>query len=326
MSEMSPEAAKAVELVQKLLNLANKNTNEAEAASAMQRAQKLMEDYNLDMAKVERASGDTGKREKASNEGGLYHWQRDLWRAVAELNFCVYWTATETTKRRKVDKYGYIHERRGYKFVHMLVGRTVNVTSTRVMAQYLEGAIERLTRERLNNDGKEFFTNWAMSYREGIAERVLKKVYLRRRERLAEERRKEADALAKAAQAGMAGASTSTALALQGFIEQEKDANYDFMHGEGASARKREREAKRAENLRKEQEEYTRWAAANPEEARRAEAKAERDAERAANRRTSWDRKNDKRDWSAYHAGYNKGEEVSIDQQAGRNKTAGLLK
>jgi len=326
MTEMSPEALKAVELIQKLLNLASKNPNEAEAAAAMAKAQSMMEDYNLDMAKVERVSGDTGKREKASNEGGLYHWQRDLWRAVAELNFCVYWTATETTKRRKVDRYGYIPERRGYKFVHMLVGRTVNVTSTRVMAQYLEGTIEILTRERLNNDGKEFFTNWAMSYREGMAERVLEKVYERRRERLAEERRKEADALAKAAQAGMAGASTSTALVLQGFIEQEKDANYDFMHGEGASARKREREAKRAENLRKEQEEYTRWAAANPEEARKREKEAEKQAERASNRRSSWDKKNDKRDWSAYRAGYEKGKDVSIDQQTDRVKPAGLIR
>jgi len=324
MTEMSPEARKAVELIQKLLNLANKNPNEAEAAAAMQKAQRMMEDYNLDLSKVERASGDTGKREKASNDGGLYYWQRDLWRSVAELNFCIYWTGTEWVKRIKTNRWGDRVERRGYKFVHMLVGRTVNVTTTRVMAEYLEATIERLTRERLSPS--DYFTNWAISYREGMAQRVMEKVYERRRERLTEERRKEAEAAEKAAKEGMSTASVSTSLTLQGFVQQEKDANYDFMHGEGASACKRKREAERAENLRKQQEEYTRWAAANPEEARKEKAKAEREAERAANRRTNWDRKNDKRDWSAYHAGYNKGEEVSIDQQAGCNKTAGLIK
>ena len=46
----------------------------------------------------------------------------------------------------------------------------------------------------------------------------------------------------------------------------------------------------------------------------------------AANRRTSWDRKADKRDWSAFNSGYAKGKEVSIDQQAGSTKVAGMLK
>lgn len=234
MTEMSPEALKAVELIQKLLNLASKNPNEAEAAAAMAKAQSMMEDYNLDLSKIERANGDTGKREKASNEGGLYHWQRGLWRAVAELNFCVYWTATE----RRVDKYGYVYERRGYKFVHMLVGRTVNVTSTRVMAQYLEQTIERLTRERVGSPS-EYFTNWAMSYREGMGQRVMEKVYERRREVLNEEKRKQREAVEAAAKQGMTGTSTATALVLGDYIQRENDANDDFIYGEGYSARNR---------------------------------------------------------------------------------------
>jgi len=199
------------------------------------------------------------------------------------------------------------------------------VTSTRVMAQYLEQTIERLTRERVGSPS-EYFTNWAMSYREGMGQRVMEKVYERRREVLNEEKRKQREAVEAAAKQGMTGTSTATALVLGDYIQRENDANDDFIYGEGYSARNRAREAERAERLRREQAEYTKWAAAHPEEARKELEKLEKEAERAANRRTSWDRKADKRDWSAFNSGYAKGKEVSIDQQAGSTKVAGMLK
>lgn len=317
-----PGLRKAIETVQKLLNLANNNPNEAEATAAMSKAQALMEAYAIDQSTVERASGKDGKREEAKNAGGLYQYQRDLWHWVAELNFCVYWTQREYYDKR-VTRDGYTYNRRSYRFVHRIVGRTVNVATTKIMAEYLEGTIERLTRERLDGDGTQFFTRWAVSYREGMAARICQKLYDRREHLLSEEKRKEEETRRKAQETGMTNASTSTAMTLGSVIERERDANTDFLYGEGTSARRREQRAKRAEATRLAQEEYTRWAQANPEEARAREAKAEKEAERASKRRGRADKP---RDWGAYSAGYDKGDEISIDQQAGTTKVAGVLR
>lgn len=47
------DLAKVTERVRKLLNLATKNPNEAEATAAAAKAQELLVAYNLDMATVE---------------------------------------------------------------------------------------------------------------------------------------------------------------------------------------------------------------------------------------------------------------------------------
>lgn len=78
--------------LQGLLNLAAKNSNPEEAASAAAKAQELLARYNLTAESVEqgRAAAD-GKREQAAVDGGTYAWQRELWGAVARLNFCLHW-------------------------------------------------------------------------------------------------------------------------------------------------------------------------------------------------------------------------------------------
>lgn len=151
MNAMTPAAEAVIAKIVKLQNLAAKNDNEAEASAAMAMANKLLVEHNLDAATIERASGDTGKREKANVEGGFYQWQRELWESVAKLNFCTYWSQVYRSepefKYRRFEGLGgpltrvHIRVRRRR---HALIGRTVNVRATEVMARYLEAAIERL--------------------------------------------------------------------------------------------------------------------------------------------------------------------------------------
>lgn len=325
MSELSPEAIKAVEQVEKLLKLAGKNTNQNEAAAATAKAMELLAKYNLDMSIVEQNSGSSaGKREDTKFEGGLYQYQRDLWRAVAELNFCLYWnqyTWDPNKKRRKADRYG--ERKGGYTFQHRVVGRKVNVVATRTMSEYLLQAIERLTRERYP-EPSQFFTRSATSFREGLAETVIDKIAERRKHVLKQEQIKARAAKKAADEVARQGVSTATTLTIADVTKTEHDANIDFIYGEGTSARWAAEEAADAERRRRERDEYTRWAKAHPEEARKKEE------ERRKARRSSWNAGmgdgGKKRDYSAYYQGMDKGKEISIDPQTDGRRSAGMLK
>lgn len=343
MIDLSNEARDAIGKIEKLLRLAGKNTNEAEASAAAAKAQELMTKYNLDMATVEQGS-DSGKREDAKLSGGLYHYQRDLWRAVAELNFCLHWSQyvydRDKVGRRKAtwkDQYGseYLNRQApvgnvnkikrgqvikvqgGYRFVHRVVGRKVNVAATRVMAEYLEQTIERLTRERLKGEGSQFFTRWAISYREGIASTIVDKIYQRRQHLLRAEARKQREAEKRATEAAAAPFSSATALTLSDYVKSEHDANMDVVNGEGWSARVAMRRAEAAREAAEEEAAYVAWAKANPEEAQRKEAeeRAERAKYRYRGGRADY-RDNKKVDYGAYRSGEEAGKNVSLDQQA----------
>jgi hypothetical protein len=321
-AELSEEQRSVVAKVEKLLRLADKNPNAAEAASATAKAQELLQAYNLSLAMVEQGSGGSGAREKAMLKGGVYQYQRDLWKAVAELNFCLHWNrrkwepyqrtvkSWDGTKRQVTD------EKRVW--IHCLVGRTVNTASTRAMATYLEQAIERLLRERLGpNQTNMLFSRWAVSYREGAAHNIIQRIYKRRRELLKEEERKRRDAEAAAVAATRAGVSTATALTLSTYIDKETDANMDFIYGEGWSAEQAAERARRAKAEAEAEAEYAAWAAANPEEARREEEKArkrEEAEEKRRARRGSGD-SGKQYDAGAFWAGNDAAKKVSLDQQ-----------
>lgn len=325
MAELSNEQQTAIRRIQALFQLAAKNPNEHESLAAAAKAQAMLEQYNLDMATVDANSGDN-RREDAKMRGGLYHFQRELWEAVAQLNFCLYWNQyvwdQDKTGRRRYRSGGTYKYKGGYRFVHRVVGRKVNVVATQVMAQYLEQTIERLTRERLRGDGTQFFTRWAISYREGMADRIILKVYDRRQQVMSAERRKAREAAAKAT----AGASTSTALTLADVAKSEYDANVDFIYGEGTSARWAADRAEAAAERQRREQEYSEWAKANPELAKKAEEEERKAARRrGAGPKSYADRRRDKIDWGAYKSGEEQGQDVSIDQQADRTRTAGVL-
>lgn len=320
--QFTPEMQKVMERIQKLLNLAANNPSEAEAASAAARAQELLQQYNLDAAIVERSTGKDGKREEFKTRGGFYEHQRDLWGAVAKLNFCLYWTQKYY---EKYDKPKFVKRYNGFRDGHMqlrhrIVGRMVNTAASKAMAEYLEQVVERLTMERLHargEDNRQMFSRWAMSYRKGLVYRICEKLAERYKLKLDEEAREAAE------RAKNAPHSTATALTLTSYVESEKDANLDFVNGEGFSARRREREARRAKEKAEEDARYAQWAKENPEEARKKEEKWEKLAARY--QRSAERQLENKLDFGAWNAGYNKGDEVSIDQQMGDKPVAGRL-
>lgn len=332
--ELNDEMQGVVDRIEKLLRLAAKNPNQAEAASAAAKAQQLLEAYNLDLATVEEKAGGKSKRTDEKMKGGLYHYQRGLYRAVAELNFCLYFCLQEwdSEKKRPLfiagSKYWGEKRRRsgstkgGYVFRHRLVGKTVNVRSTQVMAEYLEQTIERLTRERLNGEGSQFFTKWAISFREGIAATVIEKLRARRRVVLTEARERARAAAEARARAGTAGASSGTAIDIAVLVDAETDANYDFLYGEGWSAEQVRKRAERARARAEAEKEYVEWAKANPEEAKKAEEKARKERRRSHSSRSRTEREPD---WGAYSAGQDAGKNVGIDPQTDTRKSAGAL-
>ena len=336
---MDQEMMKVVERIEKLMRLAGSNPNEAEAASALTKAQELLAAYNLDMSVIEQASGASTKRLDEQFSGGMHKYQRQLWRHIAELNFCFYWT-----QKNRAEEGSYAAKRkRKFTHQHRIVGRQVNVVSSKNMAIYLEKTIERLCRDWMGAErSMQYYSRDAVAYREGVADRVIEKILDRRNEIDLAEKRKEAEAARKASEAGT---SFETALTIAGLSDREKAANYDFLHGEGAWAKKEaraaefekdwdKRQAARAEATVRAEKEYAEWAAAHPEEAEK-EAKKERARERAKER---YREKNGYRSYrfretasdmrkssGSYHRGYKAGEKVSIDPQMG-DKTQRRIK
>lgn len=329
--EYSAETKAVLEKVEKMLRLAASNPNEAEAANAASMAQKLLTAHNLDMAAVEENSGGTGKRAQEDLYGGRYEWQRDLWDAVSDLNFCYYWNEyvfiqsdLGTAKEyRKVDG-NYRYVRGMWQHRHRLIGRLVNIAATKSMATYLEGVCDRLARERCRTTSERPNGRWANSYREGLTNRVIIKIYDRRKQLLSEEQKERADKIKTAAATTIDGISTASALTISSYSKSEEEANIDFKYGEGTSARWAKDRAEQAAAERAADEAYTRWAAANPEKAAKAEA------ERKAKFQRKQERENRSffrgKDTGAFLAGYEAGENVSLDLQAEHSKVKGYLK
>lgn len=321
-----PEIQKLLSRVEKLLALAANNPNEAEAASAAAKAQDLLAAYQLDMSALEATDGKKhGRREEKKLKGGLYKWQRDIWHNVAQLNFCLYWFIRGL--------------RKGQSYQHRLIGRTSNVVGTKIMAEYLEQAIERIARERYENDPARYFSKAGIAYREGMADRICARLQERRREQMEEDRRKAREQKARTSHPGSAP-STSTALTIVDVTKSEWDGNaefeYDLEHGPGEYARMMALRAQYRAEQQAEQDaieaERLAWIAANPEEhARQEAAKAERKRkedererkreERNARRRkgTSHSYKSDVRH-DDYWEGRERGDDVSLDQQIGNRQ------
>lgn len=327
---------KLIDRIGKLLAKAAASKFPEERDLFQAKAMQMIADNNLDMAAIE-MGGNSAKAAKRTDEkraGGLYNWQRELWKAVAELNFCMYFNLY-TYNPDKVSKYwsrkyGGVanvpeHRRGGYSFQHRLVGRTVNVALTQTMADYLEGAIERHLKDELHYRDEHLFSEWANGFRTGAADEVINKLIARRREMLAEEKAKEMAKDAELRAKGAAGHSTDRGITLASVAETEKAGNYDVLHGEGAYAKMLANRARWAEEARIEEERYAKWAAENPEEARKREAELEKEYRRYS--RTSWNAGmgKSKYDKGGYNSGSSAGRKISIDPQM-KSGTAGLLK
>jgi len=312
-----PNMDAILDKIAKLLSLAAKNTNENEATSAAAKAQELLTRYNLDVAAVERTQGRTsGKREEAKVTGGFYNYQQRLWRTVAHINFCLHWVQTFKDVRDKtIVRRGrtYVKGDIVWKKQHRIVGRQVNVATTKTMAAYLEDAIDRALREKLGGDNLEqLYGKWGISFREGCVHRIVERLNERHRARLSEEEKK---SMAQDRAAMGDRPVGDQAITLVSYQKSEEDANYDYIYGEGTSARWKQQNAEAAAKRAAEAAEYTAWAAANPEKARREEEERKAEEEKAAKRRRSSGGRAYRGDHRAWWAGHDAGDKVGLDLQ-----------
>lgn len=309
--------------IEKLLALGQNNDNEHQAAMAMAKVQAMLEEYNLDMSVLGKSGKGTHQaRKEQTGKGGLYSWQRKLWQAVAELNFCHYLSIKGLAK--------------GSVYEHRLIGSHVNVISTEVMAKYLQQTVERLAQQwAKDNLYKSVFVREAIAYREGMAARVVQKLVDRRYERLNEERAKEEQRKRDEAASGIV---TGNAMTLVQVISTEADFNNDYLNGWelGTTAQNRhdydirskaamaKYEAEQAEKRRI----WEAWAKANPQAAARqvAEALRKKQAEEDAWRKKYHNKvykeryrkptpEEERAGLGSYHEGYRKGADVGIDTQ-----------
>jgi len=307
--ELTPEELAIIGKVEKLLRLAGNNPNEHEAALASEKAMALLEAYNLDMMILEKNTGKTGKRSDTKFSGGLYPWKRNLWNAVAELHFCKYWFIRGLG--------------RGQQYQHRVLGRQENVVAMRVMAEYLQQTVERLAREWAGSP-HNYFTKSAISYRDGLSNRLVTRLANLRQEKLEADERKKREDAARARHPG--AAAPSTALTVVDVMQAEEDANNDFLYGEGWSAKRRAERAKANKDWDERMAAAEKWRAEHPEEAKRQEEeRARRNAEwqkaedRKAKRRKGVTRTSGrdryKGDANAFWEGHRKGDDIGLDQQ-----------
>lgn len=343
--ELSEAEKTAIRRAEKCFRLAANAGTPAEAATANAMGNEIMLAYNLDMAMLEEHGGDKGKRQDEKLKGGHYDFQRQLWKEVASLNFCMYFNIVEQVKVPKWVKLKppAIGFRQGFdtKRVrqHRLVGRVVNVRAATVMAQYLEQAIERLTLAEIEERKLHPFCKWAMCFREGIVDAVAEKIAERRRYLVDEEVRVAEAAAAKARAAGMGEVSLSREITIASVRRSEHEANLDFLnpnrHVEKAEQDKylRELAQRNADSKRRAEERWTKWCAEHPLEAAMEERDAkkrvkeeqkrrERNLRRRTGPRASY--ASDNYEYGARAAGYDKGKSVSIDRQAGNEKRKAL--
>jgi len=215
-----------IEKIQKLFALAGNNPNKAEAEVALNKAHELLEENNISMLEIERSTGKAdNSRSDEKHSGALYKWQQAIWEGTAKMNFCRYFRLRGMTK--------------GSKYEHRIVGRPSNATATQMMAEYLQGAIERYAREYAkDNDYASIFNRDVIIFREGMAAEITHRMWVTRWER------------EKAAKAAAAQNTGSTAVTLFGAQYHEEDLNTDYMNGwaPGTSSRMR---AEREEIYRK---------------------------------------------------------------------------
>lgn len=330
---MSELNSKIVERIKKLLALAANNPNEHEAQVAAAKAQEMLEAHNLDMAQL----GHTAQgrpRADQKQKGGLYGWQRSLWKAVAELNFCHYWSIKGLAA--------------GSTYEHRILGSSVNVLSTQLMAEYLQGAIERLAQQWAKEQGmKSVFVRQAIAYREGMAARIVERLQIERRRKLAEERAREAERKAAASHPG--AAPTTTALTLVDVQQTEADLNNDYLNGweEGTTAANRAADKARqaawaakyqeeqrlheerlandpayaAEHAAKKKAEEEYWTKKEAEWAKKDEAKARRQAKNPPKPRyRKLTPEEERMNLAGYWEGRDKGDAISLNEQINKEE------
>lgn len=302
---------KTLDKIRKLLNLAKDGAaTEGEASVAMEKAREIMAANNLTMAQLEaagQAGGEGSSRLKGGMKGkALYKYQQALMATVCDTNFCAALLDTKWNGRRAIDT--------GYT----IIGREANVVAAINMFEYLNASLERIVTSHLESNSQRL-SRWAVSFKEGAAQRLAERLRERHQEELA---RQSAAARAQREAAPTAGA---LVVVMEDFAQAEADANYEHRMGwePGEAARRRaERDKRLAEHARREEERR-----ANLTEEERAAEDAEREKNRAK-WEAKWDRANDRywanKDVGAYFQGREEADQIGLDAQVSRSRQAAL--
>jgi hypothetical protein len=309
---MTPNIDSIMVRVQKLLALAGNNPNEAEATLAMQRAQELLAQHNLTLAQINEnvraTGGSTNPAEKRTKEkltrSAMFKYQRRMWEALAKANFCEYMAIKQ------------YHSSGIYSnHMHFMVGREDNVTTVKLMGEYLESTVNRLCPYK---SGKEV-NQWKEGCSDRICERLTEKVYEMRR---------------KSRQQSQQPATGSTALVVMDDVyERETHGNYVFQNGNDRWCPCRNCRNRRDAEWKAQQ-------AAQPPapemalpEAKETDAQRRKREEREERQRAKWReqwqreqaRENARRNAPAYRAGQQAGDNIGLDSQVTDTKKRGNL-
>lgn len=206
--------------IRKLMSLATagRGATEAEAQLASSHVQRLLAEHNLSIAAIEASGQSSGEGGKRTREGvgsrQVYKWQRDLMAAVAELNYCKAFAKWQ----------GAVFN--GYE----LIGRVDNVATSKVMFEYLQQTIERLAREDVGGDAKQFFTRYAHSFKQGCSDRVVSRLREEQKRVVKEQEQKAREQNVRNQHPG-AASTNLPAVMLSDVIQTELDFNEDFTQG-----------------------------------------------------------------------------------------------
>lgn len=309
---MTAPDRKTLDKIKKLLNLAKDGgATEGEASVALEKAREIMAANNLTMAQLEAAgqsAGEGSNRLKTGLKGkALYKYQQRLMATVADTNFCAVIVDTKTVR------VGRSYQARDVGYT--LIGREANVIAATNMFEYLNASLERIVTPHLASNS-ERLSRWAISFKEGAAQRLAERLRDRHEEALAEQSAKARAQREAQASSRASSGSGAVVVVMEDFAQAEADANQEHRMGwePGTAARRRaERAAHLAEMRRREDERR-----ANLSEEERAKEDAERERNQAKWDKR-WERANDRywasRDVSAYWAGREAADDIGLDAQ-----------
>lgn len=231
--------AKLASKLQKLLNLARDGgATEGEANNAMEMAQRIARENNIDIATIEMAGGDAGEeaqrvKDNASGQGSrswaMYRWQQELMAQIAAVNFC-YVTISYTYNGRRSRPTGY-----------NLIGRKSNVIMAKEMFTYLITTINRLLLDHNGGNAKLNMSKYSNSWKEGCADRLRERLEERHTKAL-EEQRREANERNAAARHPAAATGNALVVVMTDFAREEEWLNRDMRFGYEPGTSKRQHE------------------------------------------------------------------------------------
>jgi hypothetical protein len=347
MTTQNEKNAALISRIQKLMAMANHaGSNENEAAVAAAKVQELLTEHNLDMASIggaEALSKAEARTKTPHNRAAMYQYQRDLMAALAENNFCMHFiqemNKPDPRSKRDVLVDGQWVRGRSVK-CHVLLGREVNVVTTRMTYDYLVDAMDRLLPwQGMEKRGKD-----ALLWLAGCTDRLVERLAARRAEMEAESRKKAEEEKVRSRHPGAASQGNALVV-LTDVYGSEAELNQDALYGlepGTTAAERRKREAIRAAEQKLREEGHS-WNDAyylargmeipkvparpvetapakpmSPSERRRREEAAQR-----ANQRF-WDRQarqeyseRQKKSHPSYKAGKDKGDAIGLDPQIG---------